>query len=212
MGATQLLVCMGPSFVQLFTSRGPGFRARGHSPSLGRRRRCLRRCESGSGCCRPGAAESARAAGEAAAPAPLAPRPQAWAAGTRSADRQRPGTAEGRALLGAGVWPSRCRVASRPRAPASPQPCWEPRPAPRTAPRKPESPWTGPSGFPGHQQVHPRAVSPVCPSLPPCRLQRPQPLSPRPRPPWRPLCSPWNLKAARLIAFGHQVSRRPAST
>lgn len=101
---------------------------------------------------------------------------------------------------------------SRPRAPASPQPCWEPRPAPRTAPRKPESPWTGPSGFPGHQQVHPRAVSPVCPSLPPCRLQRPQPLSPRPRPPWRPLCSPWNLKAARLIAFGHQVSRRPAST
>ncbi|XP_021080548.1 interferon-induced transmembrane protein 10 [Mesocricetus auratus] len=33
-------------------------------------------------------------------------------------DRQRSGTAEGRALRGAGVWPSRRRVASRPRAPS----------------------------------------------------------------------------------------------
>ncbi|XP_041522745.1 interferon-induced transmembrane protein 10 isoform X2 [Microtus oregoni] len=113
MGVMQLLVYMGPSFAQLATPWGPGCRARGSSPSLWRRGRCLRRCESGSGCSRgrPGAAERARAAGEAAAPAPFAPRPQGWAAGKRSADRQRSGTAEGRALRG--VWPTHRRVANR---------------------------------------------------------------------------------------------------
>ncbi|KAL2805567.1 interferon-induced transmembrane protein 10, partial [Daubentonia madagascariensis] len=69
--------------------------------------------------------------------------------------------------------------------------------APRTAPRKPESPWTGPSGSRGPQQVHPRAASPVC--LSPPALQAPAAPAPEPSasPPMAPTLFPMESKSSK---------------